>query len=364
MKIQLLMLILGALSMLPLLGMALSADRNTERKDGQFVVLPVYRSVCIYAGGMVSINSSGYAIPAADTASTIFVGVAEETADNSAHATDGYINVLVRRTGCFKFAATSISQSHVGSIMYVKDDCTFDNTSSNLIPCGRLVEYISSTEGWIQIDSACIVGATIAASVVTFSDPNNSTTATDADGALAEIKVIADANKVALETAQYVIPVPLATVLEGDATNVIGYLTKDTTPKLDHINGDTDSCLAITWAASDSTPVVCQVVLPADVDTTKDIVFHCRAKEGVNTDHPVINLDSYFDEGDTKVEDATAAVTNTTWAEYTATIAAADVKSGAQILTVELTPGTHTTSNNTLLVSGIWFEASRKRLTS
>jgi hypothetical protein len=83
------------------------------------------------------------------------------------------------------------------------------------------------------------------------------------------------------------------------------------------------------------------------------VVIHFRAKSGGATDTPTIASDAYFNEGDTKVEDVSAAL-GAAYAEKTITIAAADVPAGAQTLTVELTPGAHTT--DTIVLSAIWIE--------
>jgi len=132
--------------------------------------------------------------------------------------------------------------------------------------------------------------------------------------------------------------------------------TVEASPKLQYANGDTDSGMLVTWVASDQTPVAFQIPLPPDLDEAGAVEIHVRAKSGGATDTPVIDIDSYFNEGDTKVEDATAAL-SAAFAEKTATIAAADVPSGAQVLTVELTPGAHTT--DTVVVSGVWLEYTR-----
>jgi len=152
------------------------------------------------------------------------------------------------------------------------------------------------------------------------------------------------------------IPIPISSVRETDATNEVGLLTHATTPKLDLANGDTNSELVITWAAADVTPVMFQTPLPPDLDDTAAIEVHFRAKEGVATDHPVVSADTYFNEGDTKISDDSAAVTGTSYAEYTITISADDIDAGAQTMSCELTPGTHSTSNNTLIISAIWIE--------
>jgi hypothetical protein len=150
---------------------ALSADRITAWRAGDLISLPVYQASTIYEGGMVCVNSSGYAVACSDSASLYFAGVAQGYVANS--GSSGAKKIEVRTRGQFKLPATSISQAHVGSIMYIKDDQTFDNTSSNLIPCGRLVQYISSTEGWIEIQNAVTIGATLAGSAVSMADAGN-----------------------------------------------------------------------------------------------------------------------------------------------------------------------------------------------
>ena len=148
------------------------------------------------------------------------------------------------------------------------------------------------------------------------------------------------------------IPVPLTTVKESDATNATE-LTGATGPALDMANGDTDSGLILTWASSNSDAIIFQTPLPPDIDTTAPVEVHFRIKSGGATDTPTIASDAYFNEGDTKVEDVSAAVAATV-GEVVITIAAADVPSGAQTLTVELTPGAHTT--DALVMSALWVE--------
>jgi hypothetical protein len=157
--------------------------------------------------------------------------------------------------------------------------------------------------------------------------------------------------------------VPLATIREID-TNAIpngaangGLLASDTTPILNTTNGDTDSALRLAWAASNNDPIIFQTPLPPDLDTASNVTVHFRAAMAGATDTPVINADSYFNEGDTKVEDASAAVTGATYAEYIITIAAADVPAGAQTFTCELTPAAHTT--DALYITAIWVEYTR-----
>lgn len=159
------------------------------------------------------------------------------------------------------------------------------------------------------------------------------------------------------------IPVSLNMVREvfsNAITNIAangGILASDTTPILNYTNGDTDSALRMAWAASNADPIVFQVALPPDLDDAAAVEIHFRAAMAGASDTPVISADTYFNEGDTKVEDDSAAVTGTSYAEYVITVAAADVPSGAQTLTCELTPGAHGT--DILYMTALWVEYTR-----
>lgn len=136
-----------------------------------------------------------------------------------------------------------------------------------------------------------------------------------------------------------------------------GEMAKDSTPIFEFTNGDADSALRLRWVASDSNAIALQATLPPDFDDTADLVIHLRAAMAGTTNTPVIDCDAFFNEGDTKVEDASAAITGTTVAEYTITIAAADIPAGAQTVSLELTPGAHTT--DALYVYAIWLEYTK-----
>ena len=70
------------------------ADRNTQRKDGIEIGLPVAASTEIEAGHLVAVNSSGYAVPAGDTSGHKVMGVAQESVDNS-DGSNGDMTVVV-----------------------------------------------------------------------------------------------------------------------------------------------------------------------------------------------------------------------------------------------------------------------------
>jgi hypothetical protein len=129
---------------------AATADKLTPRKEAEEKAYPVKASTTIYAGTLVAVDANGHALPASDAAGLKVVGVADAKADNSAGAAAA-INVKVRR-GVFRLAAASITLAMVGTIMYVVDDQTFDDAvGTNGVKAGRLVEFISTTEGWLEI---------------------------------------------------------------------------------------------------------------------------------------------------------------------------------------------------------------------
>jgi hypothetical protein len=135
---------------------ALAADRNTTYREGVECEYPVKASAQIYAGSLVMVGSDGYAKPGADTAGAKFVGVALENVKGG--TADGVVKIRVRRKGVFDFAASSITQAMVGDIMYLVDDQTFDDAAgpTNDVPCGRLVQYVSDSRGWIDVGAAWI----------------------------------------------------------------------------------------------------------------------------------------------------------------------------------------------------------------
>ncbi|MFA4904443.1 MAG: capsid cement protein [Desulfobaccales bacterium] len=131
---------------------ALTRDRATPYREGIEVDFPVAANTKIFAGSLVCVNATGYAVPAADTAGHRFAGVAMEQVDNSG-GSDGGQSVNLRRTGVFEFDALSITQAMVGTPMYASDDHTFDDATGATynIKVGRLVKYVSATKGWIDI---------------------------------------------------------------------------------------------------------------------------------------------------------------------------------------------------------------------
>ena len=123
-----------------------------KRNYGGLVTIGVKTNVTINAGGFVCTDATGYAVPGGDTSGQKFLGVAK-TGLNATGLSSGVGKIKVYTRGQFKMAAASITQAMVGSPMYITGVATFDNTSSNLITCGILMEYLSATSGWLDINA-------------------------------------------------------------------------------------------------------------------------------------------------------------------------------------------------------------------
>lgn len=137
--------------------MALTADRDTKRRDGNEFDLPVLGATKIYAGALVAIIASStganYAKPGATATNLRGIGVAKELADNSAGA-DGAINVKVRR-GTFLFknssAGDAIARADIGADCYIVDDETVAKTNgTNTRSVAGKIRDVDSSGVWVE----------------------------------------------------------------------------------------------------------------------------------------------------------------------------------------------------------------------
>jgi hypothetical protein len=139
---------------------ALTADRNTEYSLGDLLSVPVAAGEQIFAGSLVCLNASGYAVPAADVAGLLFAGVATAQADNRT-GQDGDVNVVVRRRGRFRFDSLSLlDQSARGARVYAVDDQTVAAADdvTNDIPVGVVDRVAAAGSAWIAVDCAVLAG--------------------------------------------------------------------------------------------------------------------------------------------------------------------------------------------------------------
>lgn len=95
----------------------------------------------------------GYAYPFGSTTNCKQVIYFTEEVDNSAGSA-GDKKVKAYLTGPVKAKFTSITQASVGQVAFIVDNETLDDTlQTNSQAAGQIIEYVSATEGWINLGS-------------------------------------------------------------------------------------------------------------------------------------------------------------------------------------------------------------------
>ena len=145
--------------------MALSADYEAKRQDGDILSYKIKSGEDIYKGALVTTtDANGYLYAGADSASITFQGIAVEKSLTTDVTTDsdGLRCVRVFKTGVFELLATgTASQAWVGFKVYISDDNTVAlvGVAGNDCYCGTCVKYVDATHVLVQIDGAASDGA-------------------------------------------------------------------------------------------------------------------------------------------------------------------------------------------------------------
>lgn len=108
-----------------------------ERLHGDKLIINREAAEAIFAGALVSINSAGKIVNAADTAGQLIVGVATKTA-----ALGDSIPV---ETGIWEFSVSGVTVANIGATATVSDNdtVTLAATSTNDIAVGQIVDFVS-----------------------------------------------------------------------------------------------------------------------------------------------------------------------------------------------------------------------------
>jgi hypothetical protein len=237
-----------------------------------------------------------------------------------------------------------------GATLYAADNGLIDDTSSGSA-IGISLEAATASGDIIEYAPFGVLSTT--AATVSITDSGTFTLTATVEAALQEIYQD-------IKSVQQFIPISIMSFREtvnfdvGNGAANGGVLASDTTPILEAINAATDGCQRINWASGDVTQITTQIPLPPNLDVTKDLVLHVRIASEGTTDAVGFSVDSFFNEADGKVTDTTTTNQTATYAEKVATIGAADVPSGAQVLTIGLTPVAHTTDK--MFFTGAWLE--------
>ena len=119
--------------------------KNTPRTrvgEGKRFRDPVAAATRIYAGSMVALNATGFAIKAVTTATRIR-GVALAEADNTEGAAgDGFVDV---ERGPFLLAndvTNPVTRAHIGANVYVVDDNTVGSSATSTIIAGKCLDVL------------------------------------------------------------------------------------------------------------------------------------------------------------------------------------------------------------------------------
>lgn len=137
---------------------AATKEINTPERIGQVVAYPLAASTKIFAGTLVGLNSSGNAVPAADTAGLRVVGLAQETVDNSAGSA-GDLKVATKH-GVFKLnnsGTDAVDADDKGKICFVEDDNTVSETgTTHKVKAGRVLD-VDADGVWVNTAAAAVV---------------------------------------------------------------------------------------------------------------------------------------------------------------------------------------------------------------
>ncbi|WP_238913803.1 hypothetical protein [Achromobacter insolitus] len=136
---------------------ALTADRNTPRRDGVQVADPLAAGVVIFTGSMYALDATGNATPATAAGNAVRA-VAESQASTAAGDM-----IVEGRKGSYRFAnsagAAELTRADIGKPAYVADDQTVGKTGTAV---AGLVLDIDNGEVWIDVGAAAIMQAALA----------------------------------------------------------------------------------------------------------------------------------------------------------------------------------------------------------
>ena len=133
---------------------ALTAPRSTKEREIKEIGYPVAAGVKIFAGGIVAMDASGFARPAANATTSRCMGVAMATVDNTS-GTAGAQTVVARRS-CFGFATADVTVVDVGKDCWALDDQTVTKTApaTNPAKAGVIVQVEvvgTTTVVWVDM---------------------------------------------------------------------------------------------------------------------------------------------------------------------------------------------------------------------
>jgi len=132
---------------------ALTAPYENLEREGLLMSYAVKANAKIWKGALVCVDSTGYLVPASDTANLRFVGVAFESVDNTGGA-NGAQRCRVIKRGSFVYNRSgTYTQADIGVVVRAVSDNEVAKTSTNNIVVGTVVELLDGGRVRIRIDN-------------------------------------------------------------------------------------------------------------------------------------------------------------------------------------------------------------------
>ena len=137
----------------------LTAPRNTAQRTGHYIAMNVASGSVIYAGAIVAVNASGFAVQAGDVAGESVIGRCEHGKNNSGFAYAATNLVTIQR-GVFEWDnAGDVTAADIGKIAYVTDSQTVNKTGGgNNVIAGEIVD-VDANGVWVDTDHVGIMGS-------------------------------------------------------------------------------------------------------------------------------------------------------------------------------------------------------------
>lgn len=134
---------------------ALTKDRDTREKGKTIYSLPVAAGAKIFAGALVALNATGYAVPGSTATTLKGFGRAEETVDNTGGSA-GAVSVNVKK-GVFHFTNSTstdeITIAETKTDCYIVDDQTVAKThGTNTRSIAGKVDSVDAGGVWVDFN--------------------------------------------------------------------------------------------------------------------------------------------------------------------------------------------------------------------
>lgn len=131
---------------------ALTADRNTPRRERGIESHPVKGATTIHAGALVCLDATGQLVPGALATGLIARGRADEKVAND--GADGAVRCNVRQ-GIFRWnnsaAADAITRAEIGDLAYIVDDQTVAKTNgTNTRSAAGTIRDVDAQGVWVE----------------------------------------------------------------------------------------------------------------------------------------------------------------------------------------------------------------------